>query len=222
MYLPAPPPNGTSQCPFPAALPSVSVPLPATRHSLPARVSSGAVSAPSGSGPYSTSSQHPLPALPPSLPSSCRSFSVSPFGQCSLPVVVELPGSPVLPGQISFPSCPSQRPFPWNVSSRAVFPHSGSVPSQWQWNSRAVASHLPGNGLSQLPFTAALPMECHLSGSVSSQREWNSQSRHLSLAVALPSCHSHCFLSDSVPSQSPSPLPMCILTKTLSPSPSGI
>lgn len=144
MVLPAPPPNGTSQCPFTAALPSGSsqcqCPLPATRHSLPARVSSGAVSAPSGSGPYSTPSQHPLPALPPSLPSSRRSFSVSPFGQCSLPVVVELPGSPVPPGQISFPSCPSQRPFPWNVSSRAVFPHSGSgTPGQSRHTSRAMA-----------------------------------------------------------------------------------
>lgn len=123
--LPAPPPNGTSQCPFTAALPSASlssnVPFQSPRiRSQPVSPPGRAVPPPSGSGPQSTPSKWHLHSPFVLSVSSWTAFPRSGSGTRSRAVT-----SPP-PLATAFPCCPSQRPFPWSVSSRAVlFPPSG-------------------------------------------------------------------------------------------------
>lgn len=167
MDLPAPPPNGTSQCPFTAALPSVSlssnVPFQLPRiRSQPVSPPGRAVPSPSGSGPQSTPSKWHLhspfvlsvsswTAFPRSG-SGTRSRAVTsppPWQRPFLAALHSVPSHGVSPlgqccfllvaGELSVPSPSRVLALPSYLSQYLL---SDSVPSQWQLNYES--RHPPG------------------------------------------------------------------------------
>lgn len=204
MDLTAPPPNGTSQCPFTAALPSVSlssnVPFQSPRiRSQPVSPLGRAVPSPSGSGPQSTPSKWHLHSPFVLSVSSWTAFPRSGSGTRSRAVT-----SPP----------PWQRPFPAALHSG---PSNGVSPlGQCCFllvaGELSVPSPFPGVGTSQLPFPIFPLGQCPLSVAV--ELRIPSPFR----VVALPSVSSHCPPLKSLRSL----LSRCISNKTLSPSPTNI